>query len=243
MEQEIELEFNVDFRLTGVSLELITLDTHLKLIEEQIEQSRKAAKCELESELRKISPDEFVGDDWETWDLLHQDYYYHVGVVLPRTLRSPFLVTLFTVYEAAVTEIARFIQKRQSQKLSLNDIREDNLLDRAKKYYEYVLQFELSTSNRSWERLTVLSDLRNAMAHANGRLDMVRSGVRSRILRREGVDDKFGYMIVNGTFLRETFDLVKRDLEDLVDRCKKWDTDRMESQQGQKAEQQATDPS
>ena len=235
MEQELEPEFNVDFRLTGILLELDTLGTQLDLIEEQMDRSRKAAKCKLESELRKIPLNEFEGDDWETWDLLYEDYDYHVDVALPRILRSPFLISLFTVYESAATEIADLIRKKQKQQCSLDDIdiRIRGFLKRAKEYYKRVLQFKLSTSNESWKRLVLLYGLRNAMAHANGRIDMVKAEKqKERILSQKGVEDRYGFIVVSGDFLKETFELVKYDLEDLVSRYKTWDTAHRSSQQG-----------
>ena len=130
--------------------------------------------------------------------------------------------TLFAVYESVVIKIAGIIQKRQGQQISLDDIK-GGFLSGAQKYYKRVLQFELSTSDKSWQRLMLLSDLRNAIAHANGRLDSVKENLRNRILKQKGVKDEFGYLIISGAFLREIFTLVKEDLEDLLTRYKEWD--------------------
>ena len=102
------------------------------------------------------------------------------------------------------------------------------------KYYRYVLQFELSTDNESWKRLKLLYDLRNAMAHANGRLDMVKGDKRKkRILSERGVEDRYGFIVVSGDFLRETFEVVKGEVSGLTGRYGKWDKDNRASQQGQ----------
>ncbi len=207
----------VDFRLLEVSMELDTLEKYLELIEEEIKRGQEAAKEELEAKTRELSLDEVE------WDILRQDYRHQVEFVRPRILRGPFLVTLFAVYETSVTEVASRIQKKRSGQISLDDIKGD-LLNRAQKYYKHVLQFELSSNNKRWERLTVLADLRNAIAHTNGRLDMIEEKKREKILKINGVEDKLGFVIVSGAFLRETFTLVKDDLEDLVARYKEWDT-------------------
>ena len=204
----------IDFTLLEVSTELGILEDHLELIEEQIQRGRKAAKRELAAKGRELS-----FDDEAEWDLLHQEYRFQVHFLLPRSLRCPFLITLFAVYESAVKEIAGLIQKRQGGQISIDDLKGD-LLSRAKKYYRHVLHFELSKSNQHWERLTILFDLRNAIAHTNGRLDRLTKKRREKILNIEGVESTMDRVVVNGTFLRETFTMVKDDLEGLVARYK-----------------------
>ena len=215
------MEFVTDATVLHVATELSTLEEHLGLIEGQIERSNKAAESELEAKILELSPDSSPYDE-EEWIFLHQEHNYRTQVVFPRILRGPFLVTLFAVYESVVIEIAGIIQKRQGQQISLNDIKGD-FLSRAQKYYMHVLQFELSTSGKSWQRLMLLSNLRNAIAHANGRLGRVKEKLRNQILKQKGVKDEFGYLIISGAFLGETFTLVKEDLEDLLTRYKEWD--------------------
>ena len=212
----MKIEF--DFRLLDVSLELSTLEKNLELIEGQIESSRQAAKHTLEAKRGELPP-----DDEAEWDLLRQEYDYEVDFVLPRVLHNPFLVSLFAVYESAVKEIAKLIQKKQGARISLEDLKGD-LLNRAKKYYDQVLQFDLSKSNDHWQRLMLLSDLRNAIAHTNGRLDLIKAGTKQKILKSDGVREYFDRVLVEPTFLRETFTMVKDDLESLVARYKAWDT-------------------
>ena len=213
----------VDLRLLEVSIELSTLERYLEFIEEQEKRGREAAECELQTKWRELSC-----DDEAEWSLLCQERDFQVEFVLPRILRGPFLVTLFAVYETAVTEIGKLIQEKKGVQISLDDLRGD-LLSRAKKYYGNVLQFELSKGNQHWERLTLLSDLRNAIAHTNGLLDMMRQGTKRRILRIEGVSERFGCIVVDEHLLRDTFTLVKEDVEALVGRYKQWDTARRAS--------------
>ena len=214
-----------DFRLGEVSGELDTLEKHLELIEEEIKRGEEVAKAELDANVRELylNERELSLDEKDEEHYYRGEYYYQIDFVLPRVLRGPYLVALFAVYETAVTEVASHIQKKRGGQISLDDIKGD-LLSRAKKYYKHVLQFELSSNNKSWERLTVLADLRNAIAHTNGRLDRIRVGTREKILKIDGVKDEVGFVIISEAFLRETFTLMKDDLEDLVARYKEWDT-------------------
>ncbi len=68
----------------------------------------------------------------------------------------------------------------------------------------------------------MLLQLRNVVAHTNGRLDV--GNDREKLLQIEGVGDKQDFMVVSESVLREKFAAVKTELEDLVARYKEWDT-------------------
>ena len=212
------MKIKLDFRLLEVSMELSTLEKHLELIEAQIERGQKEAWSSREAKMMELEP-----DDEAEWSFIVQEYDYQVGFVLPRVLRNPFLVSLFAVYESAVTEIAKAMQRKKGVGISIDGLKGD-FLQRSKNYYEHVLQFQLALSNDIWQRLMLLSDLRNAIAHTNGRLDIISSRTRRRILKSEGAKEELGCLVVEGAFLKETFAFVKDDLESLVKRYKEWDT-------------------
>ena len=199
------MKIKLDFRLLEVSMELSTLEKHLELIEAQIERGQKEAWSSREAKTMELEP-----DDEAEWSFIVQEYDYQVGFVLPRVLRNPFLVSLFAVYESAVTEIAKAMQRKKGVGISIDGLKGD-FLQRSKNYYEHVLQFQLTLSNDIWQRLMLLSDLRNAIAHTNGRLDIISSRTRQRILKSEGAKEELGCLVVEGAFLKETFAFVKDD--------------------------------
>ena len=209
------MKLKIDFRLYEVSIELHTLERHLELIEGQIKQIRKESK----DKFRGLP----LGDEAER-DLLRQDYAYQVELVVPRVLRNPFLVSLFAVYETTVTEIANLMQKKQGKRISVGDLRGD-FLERAKKYYSEVLQFNLSMNNECWQGIGQLSHLGNGIAHANGRFEMMNKRTRKKIRTIQGISEKVSFVVVDAALLRKTFNLVKVDIEALTARYKQWDTD------------------
>lgn len=207
----------IDLRLIDTSIELSTLERQLELIEDQINRRKEEAYNTLQSNLQIFPKEEH--------DIAFQEYTHEMDFVLPRTLRNPFLVSLFAVYESTVTEIARLIQEKQKRRISIDDLN-GNFLQRSKKYYRDVVEFRLSMSNQSWQRVTMISDLRNAIAHSNGRLEMMKKSTRNKmdkLLKLSAVRKEFGFVVVEEAFLKETFAVVKDDLTDLVDRYKKWD--------------------
>ena len=183
----------INFSLMHVSFELSTLQQNLNLLDQQIESSRSQAKSELEANVSELSIDD--DDDLAHYDLLHQEHELQVDFVLPRLLRCPFLITLFSTYESVVTQIAEIMQERRGQKISLGDLKGD-FLSKARLYYRHILQLELSVDNTRWQRIKLLADLRNSFAHANG---LIKASKKKRIqnaLKHEGVYELHGYVVV-----------------------------------------------
>ena len=170
----------IDFRLYKVPMELCALELHLGLIERHIDRGQQEMPAELENKTRERSLDE------TDWGLLSQELRFQHHFVEPRLLRCTFLAALFAVYESAVTEVAELIRRKQAgQTNTVRSRRNRNFPDWAKNYYKECLNFELSKNDNRCERLRLLSDLRNAIVHRNGRLDMVRK--RDKILKNEGI--------------------------------------------------------
>ena len=213
---------HANFWLIEVSSDLDILKDHLKHIEEQVDQGHQLAGDTLDSMLESLPS--LSENDRQPWSqFAHEIHDQYVELQLPRILYNPFLVSLYAVYESAVTRIASFIQKKKGQKTSLNGIKKSgDFLDTAKKYYQSYLDCELPKNNQSWERLKILADLRHAITHANGHLEMVKESKRKKIrtwMEKDiGIEDYNGDIIVSHIFVRETFDIVKDCLEALLKR-------------------------
>ena len=212
----------IDFRLLEISAELYALEDHLRLIEGEIVRIQKDEQLRVDSYMKKegLCPDE------PEWHAAQQEYDHYIDFLLPRFFRGPFLVALYAVYESAVTEIARLIQGKKGQKITINDLKGD-FLQRAEKYYKHILEFDLYSEQKVWRRVKMLSELRNAFAHVNGRLEMLNKKSRETIQKWErqnlGISTYYGYVICEARTVEDIFDTVRASLEDLVARYKYWD--------------------
>jgi len=213
----------IDFRLLEIESELFALDDHLNLIEEHIRNKEAFEKLKLQQKLKKLN---LTPSDPE-WHEEQQNLDYIVDFLLPRLFRGPFLISLYAVYESAVIEIAKHIQKQKEIAFSFNDQKGENFLNKAKKYYNEIIEFQLYPSEVVWERIEMLSVLRNSIAHANGRLEMVKKKIQEKITNWEkkkiGIFSMYGFIIFEEGFLRDTLSLVSASLNDLVERYRKWD--------------------
>jgi hypothetical protein len=217
------MKINVDFRLLDVSLELHALEDHYELIEKQISHLIHAEKVSLDEYWKK---EKLTPEDPE-WDFARQECDRKIEFLLPRFFWGPFIVSLYAVLETSVLEIARLIQQNQKQGIGINDLRGD-FLERAKKYYKNVIKFELCGDTNTWQRIKILAEVRHAIAHANGRLDMLNENTKKRIKALEkqnlGISSYYNYILLDSYFAKETFSKVRSLLKSLVDRYKEWDT-------------------
>ena len=198
------------FWLIEVGYDLRILKDHWMTIEELADREYPSAEEIFDSiteNLKSLSPCEHS----YFADLADNAHDEHHKVRLPRIIYNPFLVSLYTVYESAVTQIASLIQKKKGQICSLDGVRSGDFLDRAKKYYQNVLTFELCKNNQSWERLKILAELRHTIAHANGHLEMVKESKKRKIEQwienGIGIEDYDGDIVVTRSFVKETFEL------------------------------------
>ena len=211
----------LDFRLLDASIELDALGDHLQLIESEMHRLQKTDRLKVDKYIRNK---DLTPDDPEWYGTL-QEYHDRIES-LPRLFRGPFLVSLFATYESIVTEIANLIRDGQSQKITIEDLKGD-FLERAKKYYQHILRFELCSQQEIWNRIRMLSALRNAYAHRNERMDMLTKKVKSQIgsyMQGFGISIHYGYIICDATTVDEMFRAVRGSLDDLIARYKDWDS-------------------
>ena len=215
------MKIEKDFPLLDASIELEALEEHLQLIENQMERIERTERNKTETSIRK----EGLCPEDPEWHIAWQQYDYRIDS-LPIFFRGTFLVVLYAAYESIVTEIAHSIQVKQSQKKKINDLRGD-FLERAKKYYKHILKFDLYSDEKVWQQVKMLSTLRNAFAHANGRLDMLNER-SSQIIQKWaeknlGISTYYGYIICEVNIVADMFGAVRSSLEDLIERYRDWD--------------------
>jgi hypothetical protein len=145
--------------------------------------------------------------------------------VLPRFLRSPFVVALWSCYESGVESISRELhQYVGGPDLHLRDLRGD-LFDRARRYFEAVLGLELEDSADRLGRLRDLYLVRNAIVHANGLKDAMAVKEWARlgaVVARNGMElsSHRGLLVPTEGYVQEAHSDVGASLRELVRRAR-----------------------
>ena len=154
--------------------------------------------------------------DESDWGPARDEYHSLVEVTYPRILRNPFLVSLFSLYESAVRQIAERIREEEGVEEPMS--RSGGFLKNARRYYEEILDFKLSKSCKHWRRLVLLSHLRNALAHTNGNIETIHPDRLTHLLKQPGIHEEGGFIVVSKVFTEQTVKLVREDLADLLER-------------------------
>jgi len=214
-----DLDFVIELPLfPEIDAELFVVLQRVSAIEHQLPQIKESERQRLaESELDGIN------DEYE-YQAISRWIDEFVEETVPRLYRSPLLIELWAVFESGVTEIAKYLQKEQGHLLSINDLRANNDFDRARKYYQVVLHLPLITSDQVKERLDILVLVRHALAHGNGRIEVIKENSLKKIQTWEKSNGELStdgqYLNFTSAFIESMADAVKTALEDLIARVK-----------------------
>lgn len=159
---------NLDISFPGISFgyESRALDSYLQVLEDQIAHARDQYRLRAERELDK-----------QKKELEHYEYGAQLIQIdeaadaqIPRFFRIGAIISIWGLFESFLTDFAVYVGKREKVGVSFRDIRAENFRSQIEKYFEKVLKISIPWSSEERERLGQLQDLRNFLAHRNGRL-------------------------------------------------------------------------
>src|ERR1043166_7942291 len=128
--------FSVDLRLIEIEYELWALGQFLEFIEPQIQYLHDQDRIRTFAQLREAGWDH----DEAELDLASQEIRERQQYVVPRFMRGPVIVALSACFQAGRTELANYKKRELDAPLSLNEIRAEDYLKQARRYFEAVLQ-------------------------------------------------------------------------------------------------------
>jgi hypothetical protein len=212
-------EVILDFRLSSIDYEVWALAQYLDLMERQFPLLAKAEKDRIKAQYgaasRRTDPDEY--------DVALQMADEMADRILPRLFLAPFVLSLWSVLESAIIEIAEFIRRQRSLDLTIEDLR-GSLLQRTKKYFGTVINYDFSLDDGCWQELQSLAAVRNALAHANGRIAAVREHdlvkLRQICATAEGLEIDGEFILPSLKYVRESYRFVFGLLDDLLGRVR-----------------------
>jgi len=156
--------------LMEVDYELEAIETYLKSLEAHLSIAPDLERSSTWEHLRSSGSDEDLGEVRVALQRLSDT----VELICPRHFRGAFLVSLWAVFEDAISVVADRAKANRSARLSLNDIQGRSPLHGYRKYFRDYLEVPFS-SEATYERLRALEKARNVFAHRAGRLNEGRS--------------------------------------------------------------------
>jgi hypothetical protein len=203
-----------NFRFTDLEHELWSLGRYRELMESQLASMKEEElqrACHFRSEL---------ASNIEAGQLAIAEAYVVGEVVLPRFYRGSFLITLWAVFESGVIEIADYLAEERKSPLTLRDLRGRDQKEQWTKYFIHIVKYSLGFSNDQWEKLEELRQIRNVLAHSNGRLDLLEENIRRKIERwcteKNGLISHHDLLHISAEYVCTAHILVTESLTSLI---------------------------
>lgn len=210
MPLSVEQLLNLDLGFPGVSFgyESWALDSYLNVLEDQIAHARAQYRLRAERELNR-----------QKTELEHHEYGQRLFEIdeaadyqIPRFFRIGALVSVWGLFESFMTDYALYSGKREAIGLAFRDVRANNFRSQVEKYFEGVLRIKLPWSQQEREQLGQLQELRNLLAHRNGRLMDLPADrekeVKAFVARVRGVSEENNNVIVSPEYVAQAAALV-----------------------------------
>ena len=205
-----------DLRFAEMFYELYALEDYIDSIESQL-----PVLIEKEKEKTYQNMPEYDSIEWHQRE---QSLCALIEDVIPRYFRNPIVVTLWAIFESAIIEIAKEIKDQQGLPITLDDITGD-FLERTNKYFNHIIKFPIDVRGSSWQHFRKFYLLRNAFAHANGRLDNIKN--QDKLKNILGLDKENaevmitdGNIICSPNFIKNTLCVVLDFLRNITEKVK-----------------------
>jgi len=203
------INFEAGYPGINIKVELIVIREYLK---------------QLDDGIKKIC-DTYESEELSKFEGAESHEYQHVFKIsedkLPRLIRLPFIITIYSLYENSVTQLLKYAQRKENKKLKLSDFKGRTLTAQFNKYLKYILEYEIEFSEKFRHEISNINKVRNCIAHANGNLDALDDQKRQEIdeLAAEdiGISTDVFQLDVSSKYLLFSFELIVGELEALMD--------------------------
>ena len=109
-------------------------------------------------------------------DLEEEMYFQELNYIdeaaeehIPSYARMSAIVLIWGIFESTVSDIARYIARREGTALKLRNVRANGFVTQIDRYFSDVLGIHLPWTPAQVESLRRLKDIRDAVAHRNGK--------------------------------------------------------------------------
>ncbi|MCO7226626.1 hypothetical protein [Pleionea sp. CnH1-48] len=129
--------FNTDANYPGIQIkvELSVIQKYLSLIETGVSSVCNKYLREEESKIDGLEYSEF-------------SHIYQIAEdEIPRLIRTPYIVTIYTLFENSVTQLLNYAQERECKSLGLKDINGKSLQSKFNKYMAHIVLYEFEFNN------------------------------------------------------------------------------------------------
>jgi hypothetical protein len=217
----IEQLFHRALTFPGPSSRLAGLEIALKTVEEQLVHTRAQQEVRLKAKLKRHGKSMHPEDiEMEEYDLAKT-----VDEILPKVFRGGFVISMWSVFEACVKDMAEYTRRQRKIPFGLQDLRAGDFLGQTEKFFEGALGLKAFPDKSMRRKIEELRGLRNALAHHDGSTNELPKSLRGRDATHYEVlglqvyrDLHHEYAIPNAEYARQALAAVHAYLECLATR-------------------------
>ena len=214
---DIDKLMKLDLSYPGISFgyHSWSLGIYLQILEDFIssagDQYRVRARKDLD-ERRSVLPDEVYMQELSYIDEAADEH-------IPSYARMSAIVLVWGIFESTVSDIARYIARKDSVTLKFRDIRADGFVTQISRYFGDVLGIQLPWTESQVNSVRSLKAIRDAVAHRNGQfIDAPRERKRTiqeMVKQVTGVHVSGSQLMVAGAYVVSSTTLVFSMIESL----------------------------
>ncbi len=204
----------------GPSLRMAGLDAARTAIEDQLDHLKGQRAVRLYARLKKeahaMAPDDV---EYEVDQLKNT-----VEELFPKVFRGGFIISLWSVFEACIKDLAEYVRREKDIPFGLQDLRAGDFLEQTDKFFSRLLSVKPFPEKSVRTKLEELKGFRNALVHHDGATEELPKSLRSKTeveYRSKGLlvysDLHHQYAVPTAEYAEEAFNAVRTFLEQFAE--------------------------
>lgn len=155
---------------------MVSLDAARKAVEEQLDHLKGQRGVRLYARLKREAH-AMARDDVEC-EL--EELKVAVGELFPKVLRGGLVISIWSVFEACIKDIAEYVRRERNLPFGLQDLRAGDFLEQTEKFFSRVVGVTAFPNKPSRIKLEEIKGLRNALVHHDGNVHELPKSLRCR---------------------------------------------------------------
>lgn len=210
-------KFNVDLRFTIIVLETYAARRHAEVGLRRLETSGEDIRTMVFDELKASG----FKDDEDSRSIAYQEIYF-LEDELPRLQAYGIHFVLFSTFESVVKRLPAYVGNWTAADVTATG--GTGFITQAMRFYGTTLGIQLFSDKRQENAVRLAADVRHAIAHATGRLSILKPRLRDRLDQALGVTPGLvaadGFLNPEPEYIRSAAQTFDTTAHELVERLK-----------------------
>ncbi len=156
----------LDTNIFGIEMAIIEFKNYQNMIENFLESEKNNLEKSYKDKIFKINECNNYSNDLLIQNL--SEKHNDISRLFPHNFRASFLIQIVAFIDHELKEICVQYRKMKKIKYSLDDIKGNNDIDRAKEYLHKYCNIDFKNLNSEWSFIQIIKKIRNKLIHNQG---------------------------------------------------------------------------